>query len=81
MYTDVHQLIVFLCGVERLHFARERRRDERNGQWRVETLPRPGCRGLSQSKAEASFPGRRFRLAPLPRESVSAQPSESRDCR
>lgn len=40
--TDIHQLIVFLHGVERLQIAKERRRDKRKGQKGVETLP-PHC--------------------------------------
>lgn len=39
MNTDIHQLIVFLCGVERLQIAKERRSDKRSGQRGVETLP------------------------------------------
>ena len=42
MNTDIHQLIVFLHGVERLQIAKERRRDKRKGQKGVETLP-PHC--------------------------------------
>lgn len=35
MYTNIHQLTVFLCGVERLHFAKERKSDRRSGQWNL----------------------------------------------
>lgn len=34
MYTDIHQLTIFLCGVVRPQFAGERS-DQRSGQWPV----------------------------------------------
>ena len=37
VYTNIHQLTAFLCGVERLQFARERS-DKRSDQWGTETL-------------------------------------------
>ena len=36
VYTNIHQLTAFLCGVERLQFARERN-DKRSDQWGTET--------------------------------------------
>ena len=60
VYTNIHQLTAFLCGVERLQFAGERS-DKRSDQWGAETLLCPvwGVVGgaMSQNEGGASFSG------------------------
>lgn len=76
MNTDIHQLIVFLCGVERLQIAKERRSDKRRGQRGIETLLPGHCPGRD---GEARFPGWRCRHASFPRGAGSTQPPVSSD--
>lgn len=70
VYTNIHQLTAFLCGVERLQFARERS-DKRSDQWGAETLLCPvwGVVGgaMSQNEGGASFSVWGFRHLSLPK--------------